>query len=73
MGLEGVKERNDKKGRESNENECVYTDIQRPFRLKEMNSLCEGLKAFKQTEERNLFRKKNKKSWTQYLERATDR
>lgn len=51
MGLEGVKARKNEK-EEPNENECVYTDIQRPSRLNEMDSLCEGLKAFKQTGER---------------------
>lgn len=51
MGLEGVKARKNEK-EEPNENECVYTDIQRPSRLNEMDSLCEGLKAFKQTRER---------------------
>lgn len=42
------------KGKESNESECVYTDEQRPSRLNEINSLCEGLKAFKQTEEQDI-------------------
>lgn len=32
----------------------VYTDEQRPSRLNEINSLCEGLKAFKQTEEQDI-------------------
>lgn len=39
VGLEGVKERRRKNQREeSNENECVYTDIQRPG-LNEMDSV----------------------------------
>lgn len=53
--MDGVKGRNNEKGRESNENECVYTDIQKSFRLNEKDPLCEGLKAFKQTDERTFL------------------
>ncbi len=51
--MEGVKERKNTK-EESNENECVHTDIQRPSRLNEIDSLFEELKAFKQTEDRGF-------------------
>lgn len=59
------------KGRESNEKEFVYTDIQRPSRLNETASVSEGLKAFIQTKDRDI----SKEDWTQYIyrERETDR
>lgn len=50
-GFGGCERKKQPRGRESNENECVYTDVLRPSRLNEMDSVCEGLKAFKQTEE----------------------
>ena len=68
-GFRGCEEKRQQKGREWNENECVYTDKLKPPWPNEMDSVCEGLEAFRQTDERGL----SKESRAQYLWRGTDR
>jgi len=64
-GWEGVKDRKGKSQMKSRV--CTQTHTQRPSRLNEMDSLCEGPKAFKQTGERDI----SKEGRSQWPERRT--
>lgn len=66
-GFGGCERKKEKE--ESDENECVYTDTLRPSTLNETDSLCAGLKAFRQTEHRDI----SKETRNLKRERETDK